>query len=93
MEERAIESVFKHRVHVMISGGASDPDGFLSYFAGHEARDEEILGLLAISPIVLDDCFPTPFEALAAPSSTSRSEICREFRELIRTALSERNPA
>ncbi len=92
MKKKRIESYFKQQLQLMIRQSASERDGFLAYFADREAKDEEILGLLAVSVTMsgespLLDHFPTPAEALAALSKSSRAEICREFRKLLRASL------
>lgn len=92
MEERRIRDYFERQVRLVIERSAAEPGGFLSYFAEHEPKDEEILGLLAVSTMMSGefhrgDCFPTPAEALAAISPRSRSEICRAFREELKNCL------
>jgi hypothetical protein len=85
MHERRIKSYFKQQLHTIFERSATEPDGFCAYFQDHEPKDEEILGLLAVSTVLngkfpTEDGFPTPFEALAALSLPSRAEICRAFR-------------
>lgn len=85
MHERRIKSYFKQQVHCILERSATEPDGFCAYFQDREPKDEEILGLLAVSTVMsgqlpTDDSFPTPLEALAALSLSSRAEICRAFR-------------
>lgn len=92
MEEKMIKAFFKRQVRLMIERSASDPEGFLAYFVDHEPKDEEVLGLLAVSSLLngefhQGDSFPTPVEALAALSGPSRSEICREFRKELKSCL------
>ncbi len=90
MVEREIKAFFKRQVHSVIERGASDPDGFPGYFARHEPRDEEIMGLLAVSIFMTDGPrgpFPTAAEALAALSPRSRAEICRAFRREFESRL------
>lgn len=88
MEEERLKAYFEQQTRRMIERGAAESDGFLAYFAAQEPRDEEILSLLAISTMSGDfpwrDRFPTPLEALAALSSSTRSEICREFRRQLK---------
>ncbi len=88
MEEERIKSYFEEQMHLMIERSAAEADGFLAYFAAQEPKDEEILGLLAISTgsdeFPLRERFPTPLEALAALSASSRSEICRQFRKQLK---------
>jgi len=90
MEERQIKAYFKRQVHTIILEKGSDPDGPLDYFAEREAKDEEILGLLAVSmkmggQLPFREWFPSPLEALAALSGPSRSEICRAFRQELKS--------
>ena len=86
MGEKEIETYFKQQVHDVITRSITEPSGFLAYFEDREPRDEEILGLLAVNSVIsgdlsLRDAFPTPLEALAALSNSSRTELCRHFRE------------
>lgn len=90
--ENQVRSYFKQQVRAVIERSTRDPEGCLSYFADHEPKDEEILGLLAIAITVspdapIADFFPTTFEALAALSPARHSEICREFRKQLRNCL------
>jgi len=90
--ERQIRSYFKQQLRVVIERSTRDPEGFLSYFVDHEPKDEEILGLLAVSTTVsphapIADIFPTSFEALAALSPDRQSELCREFRKELQSCL------
>ena len=90
MQERKIKAYFKQQVHAIIVEKAYDPDGPLDYFAKREPKDEEILGLLAVSmkmggQSAFRECFPSPLEALAALSGPSRSEICRAFRKELKS--------
>ena len=90
MQERKIKAYFKQQVHAIIVEKASDPDGPLDYFAEREPKDEEILGLLAISMKMsrqspFGEWFPSPLEALAALSDPGRSELCRAFRKELKT--------
>ncbi len=94
MQEKRIKSYFKRQVPLIIRQSASEPDGFLAYFAGNEieVKDEAILGLLAVSTLMSENLraiFPTPVEALASLSGSSRSEICREFRRQLKTCLKQ----
>ncbi len=89
VDENRIKRYFLAQIQSLIERGASDSDGFLAYFAGHNPRDEEILGLLAIQTMLsgkyrLADRFPAPAEALAALSYEARAEICRAFRDQIK---------
>lgn len=92
VEEKRIKSYFKRQVRTILERSASEPEGFRAYFAERNPKDEEILGLLAISTMMtgelqIGDSFPTPLEALAALSNSSRTEICREFRKELRSCL------
>ncbi len=88
--ESQIKNYFVRQVCSLISGSGGQGDGFLSYFADHVPRDEEILGLIAVSTMLagqkrLSESFPSPAEALAALSPESRAEICQLFRERLKT--------
>ncbi len=92
MPETSVKNYFKRQVRLMIEHSAAEPEGFLSYFAEHEPKDEEILGLLAVSTMMTGefhsgDSYPTPVEALAALSPSARSEICRAFRRELKACL------
>jgi hypothetical protein len=41
----------------------------------------------------IGELFPTPFEALAALSVSSRAEICLDFRQQLNTCLAGRTSA
>lgn len=89
MRQRQIRFFFRRQVRSIIEGSASDPDGSIAYFQGREPRDEEILGLLAISMHIGREApfaqwFPSPLEALAALSPSSRVEVCEIFRQQLR---------
>jgi hypothetical protein len=91
-EEIMIRSYFKRQVREVIARSTSDPEGFLSYFVEHEPKDEEILGLLAISTLAngdtqVSEVFPTSVEALAALSPNRQAELCREFRKELKNCL------
>ncbi|MHB8653828.1 MAG: hypothetical protein ACYDA9_08115 [Terriglobia bacterium] len=91
-EERRIRSYFKEQVRLVIAQSTREPEGFLSYFVDHEPKDEEILGLLAVTTMMagdddMADSFPTTVEALAALSPTRQAEICREFRKELKNCL------
>jgi len=92
MDERKLKRYFKQQVHVIMERSGSEPDGFRAYFRDREPKDDEILGLLAVTAMVNGEfphgeCFPTPVEALAALSPAARSVICREFRKELRSCL------
>jgi hypothetical protein len=89
MQERQIKSYFKQQVHALLARSATEPNGFRAYFENREPRDEEILGLLAVSTVLSGEFpqrvgFPTALEALAALSRSGRAEICREFRKQLK---------
>jgi hypothetical protein len=91
-EERRIRSYFKEQVRLVIAQSTHEPEGFLSYFVDHEPKDEEILGLLAVTTMMggdddMADSFPTTVEALAALSPTRQAEICGEFRKELKNCL------
>ena len=86
MEETKIKAYFESQVREVIDRSLAEPDGFLSYFVDHYPKDEEILGLLAVSTMMSgefhnNDTFPSPVEALAAISPSGRADICNAFRE------------
>ena len=94
MQEKRIKSYFKEQVRVLLERSAGEPEGFCAYFSGREPRDEEILGILAVNTMMsgefhMGDSFPTPLEALAALSGSSRAEICKQFRRELKHCLSE----
>ena len=85
MAGKRIKEYFVREARVLVERSCRDPEGFASYFAAREPRDEEILGLISVSILLsgkyhLADRYPTPAEALAALSTADRSEICQEFR-------------
>lgn len=86
MSDKEIRNFFKQQLRVIFESSAADAEGFRSYFISHEPRDEEILGLLAVSTMMagevhMGDSFPTPLEALAALSPRSRRTLCDQFRK------------
>jgi len=90
MQERKIKAYFKQQVRDIIIEKAAEPDGPLNYFAERDPKDEEILGLLAVSMTMggespFREWFPSPLEALAALSGPSRLEICRVFRKELKS--------
>lgn len=92
MEETVIRDFFKSQVREVLGRSAREPEGFLSYFAEHEPKDNEILGLLAVSSMIsgefrVGSSFPSPVEALAALSPAARLDICREFRKALKCCL------
>ena len=73
------------QARMLVERSSRDSEGFAAYFSDREPRDEEILGLIAVTVLLsgkyhLADRYPTPAEALAALSADERSEICKEFR-------------
>src|SRR3981081_4093702 len=97
-EERKINSYFKQQVRVVIERSTHEPEGFLSYFVDHDPKDEEILGLLAVTTMMageddMADSFPTSAEALASPSPTRRREMCRECRQQLKSCRLHVSPA
>jgi hypothetical protein len=94
MNDRKMRDFFKRQLRVILESGAADPDGFRSYFSEHQPKDEEILGLLAVSSMMsgevkIGDSFPSPLEALAALSRRSRRILCEQFRKELKHCLSE----
>jgi hypothetical protein len=91
MEEEKIKSYFERQVRRVFESSEAEPDGFRDYFQDHEPKDEEILGLLAIFTSMGGEFeegpwFPTPLEALAALSPSSRAAVCQEFRAELKTS-------
>jgi hypothetical protein len=98
VEEKKLKAFFKGQVRAILERSATEPDGFRAYFAQRQPKDEEILGLLAIMVMTngrfpMSERFPTPVEALAALSNSSRTEICRQFRKELKTCLRQMTPA
>lgn len=98
MKERKIKTFFKQQVRMVLDRSVAEPEGFLSYFKNRDPKDEEILGLLAVSTMMngefhFNDFYPTPVEALAAISDSSRMEICRKFRRELRSHLRQLSAA
>lgn len=98
MEERKIKSYFKQQVRAVIERSTVEPNGFRTYFENREPKEEEILGLLAVSTVLNGEFpagkgFPTPLEALRTLSNSSRAEICREFRRELKNCLKQLTPA
>jgi hypothetical protein len=94
MDDRKIREFFQGQLQVILESGTADPEGFRSYFLEHQPKDEEILGLLAVSSMMsgevqIGDSFPTPLEALAALSRRSRRILCDEFRKELKQCLNE----
>jgi hypothetical protein len=98
MEENLIKAYFERQLRQVIERASVEPESFLSYFFDHYPRDEEILGLLAVSclpdiELHSGESFPTPVEALAALTVESRTEICTNFREELRQRFRAMTPA
>jgi hypothetical protein len=98
MEETLIKAYFESQLRLVIDRASVEPESFLSYFFDHYPKDEEILGLLAVSclPDVerhSGESFPTPVEALAALSGDSRTELCAAFREELAQRFRAMTPA
>lgn len=85
MAGKQIRNYFIRQARILVERSCREPDGFAAYFSHRQPRDEEILGLIAVTVLMsgkyrLADRFPTPAEALAALPSEARIEICNEFR-------------
>jgi hypothetical protein len=85
MAGKRIRDYFMRQARILVESSARDTEGFAAYFLEREPRDEEILGLIAVTVMLsgqyrLADRYPTPAEALAALSPSDRSDICQEFR-------------
>jgi len=92
MEDKRIKAFFEQQTRAILGRSATQPGGFRAYFAEREPKDNEILGLLAISVMMSGD-FPlrsryaSPIEALAALSKSARAELCRQFRSELKACL------
>jgi len=89
MAGKRVKDYFIRQARALVESSSRDREGFAAYFSDREPRDEEILGLIAVTVLLsgkyhLADRFPTPAEALAALSAADRSEICHEFRHHLR---------
>lgn len=85
MAGKRIKNYFIRQARVLVERSARDREGFAAYFYDRQPRDEEILGLIAVTVLLsgkyhLADRYPTPAEALAALPAEDRAEICQEFR-------------
>ncbi len=94
MEEDRVKAYFEQQARVILDRSQGERDGFRAYFSNREPKDDEILGLLAVSVLMsgefpMHDDFPTPLEALAALSSGSREEICEGFRRDLKACLQQ----
>jgi type II secretory pathway component PulM len=89
MAGKRIKDYFIRQARMVVERSCKDHDGFAAYFSDREPRDEEILGLIAVTVLLsgkyhLADRYPTPAEALAALPAEARKEVCREFRRHLR---------
>lgn len=87
---KRIRDYFIKQARTLVERSCRDQDGFAAYFSEREPRDEEILGLIAVTVLLsgkyrLADRYPTPAEALAALPADFRKDICQEFRCQLRT--------
>jgi hypothetical protein len=94
MSDKDIRNFFKRQLRVILENSAADSEGFRSYFSTHQPKDEEILGLLAVTSMMsgevhVGDSFPSPLEALAALTSRSRRILCDEFRKELQRYLGD----
>ena len=85
MAGKRVRDYFIRQARILVENSAKDREGFAAYFSDREPRDEEILGLIAVTVLLngkyhLADRYPTPAEALAALPAGDRSQICQEFR-------------
>ena len=85
MANKRVKDYFIRQARILVERSARDREGFAAYFSDRDPRDEEILGLIAVTVLLsgkyrLADRYPTPAEALAALPAADRDEICREFR-------------
>jgi len=90
MAGKRIRDYFIQQVRSLVDRSALEPEGFADYFSGREPKDEEILGLIAVTSMLsgkyhLADRFPAPAEALASLPPEARMDICNEFRRQLRT--------
>ena len=91
MAGKRIKDYFIRQARILVERSCRENEGFAAYFSHREPRDEEILGLIAVTVLLsskyrLADRFPTPAEALAALPADSRVEICQEFRRHLRAS-------
>lgn len=89
MSGKRIRDYFIREARKLVESSCRDQQGFAAYFSDREPRDEEILGLLAVTFLLsgkyrLADRYPTPAEALAALPADFRRDICLEFRRHLR---------
>ncbi len=91
MQGKRIRDYFIRQVRTLVGRSASEPEGFADYFSGREPKDEEILGLIAVTTMLsgkyhLAERFPAPAEALASLPPEARLDICNEFRRQLRSS-------
>jgi hypothetical protein len=89
MAGKRIRDYFLRQIRALVDRSASEPEGFAAYFSEREPKDEEILGLIAVTTMLsakyhLADRFPAPAEALASLPPEARMDICNEFRRQMR---------
>jgi hypothetical protein len=90
MTGKRIRDYFIRQVQSLVDRSALENEGFADYFSGREPKDEEILGLIAVTTMLsgkyhLADRFPAPAEALASLPPEARLDICNEFRKQLST--------
>jgi hypothetical protein len=95
MAGKRIRNYFMRQARILVEDSARDSEGFAAYFSDREPRDEEILGLIAVTVLLsgkyhLADRYPTPAEALASLSPSDRSEICQDFRTQLHACQRQR---
>jgi type II secretory pathway component PulM len=95
MAGKRIRNYFMQQARILVENSARDSEGFAAYFSERAPRDEEILGLIAVTVLLsgkyhLADRYPTPAEALAALSPSDRREICQEFRTQLQACQRQR---
>ena len=95
MPGKRVRDYFIRQAQILVENSSKDSQGFAAYFSDREPRDEEILGLIAVTVLLsgkyhLADRYPTPAEALAALSAADRSKICHEFRRHLQNTRRQR---
>jgi hypothetical protein len=95
MPGKRIRDYFIRQARILVEDSSKDSQGFAAYFSDRQPRDEEILGLIAVTVLLsgkyhLADRYPTPAEALAALSAADRSKICQEFRRHLQASRRQR---
>lgn len=88
MEEERIQSYLRQQIRLMLQAGSRRPGTLSACFTGTEPRDNEILGLLALSTMrpefPLRHRFATPLEVVARLPGEVRAKLCQEFRKRAR---------